>query len=55
MASMSEEMPSVTTSAASPLITDNACLPDPPWLCSTVTVWPRSRRQLAQNTASYSL
>ena len=51
MASMSAEMPSVTTSACSPLITDSACLPEPPWLWFMVTSWPVLRFQSAANTA----
>ena len=50
IASMSAEMPSVTTSACSPLITDSACLPEPPWLWFTVTSWPVFRFQSAANT-----
>ena len=38
MALMSPSSARVTTSASRPSITDCACLPEPPWLCSMVTV-----------------
>jgi len=54
MASMSAASASVTTSAASPSITERACLPEPPCDSSTRTTWPVFARQYRAKAASYS-
>ena len=40
IASMSEGMPRVTTSAGMPSMTVRACEPEPPWAARMVTVSP---------------
>ena len=51
MASMSAASARVTTSAASPSITDRACLPEPPCDWSTLTTWPVFAFQSRANAA----